>query len=714
LSKAPEFRWEASNEFAASCNASGTEGFAVRFLPPPGTRVVIYARYSTKHQDFRSIEGQVALCREYAEKHGWVVVKVYADPERSGTTLEGRIEFIQMMSDARTGKFELVLVEDIDRASRDAADTHTFAKTLDELDIVLCSVSNGVTSNMELTFKAAQNSEYAKQSREKTKRGQRLTVENGRISGSIAYGFRKVHTIGADGKPVNGIWEIDPTRIWVIRRIFAEYFAGVSTHAICTALNNEGIPSPRGKLWSPGILVGSGPYSSGILRNRLYKGEYIWPRTQRKRREGKMIVKPTAASARKVYYHPELAAIEAELFEHVQDRLERSGQKPLNERRKAEYLFTGKYRCGVCGESYMVMNGRLACSGRVHKGICTNSRRVEREVVEERVISRIAEHLLAPELLEPCLAEYRAEAERAMAEYEARSSRSKLRLSELDRTIATLFNQLGSPEASAYVTQAIMRQLDMLEAERQRLEREMKDKPPTPGPALEAGAITETLKVRFRALCAMLGSQDRAAAQSVEVLRSLIERIVLEPVPDTAVDGRGAGPLRITVYGRLAELIELAEIPADRIIQPHPRTTTWLAGSVVGFRFSFTIPYENPRSNQTLADLPVVAQALDEQWKPVPKSALVEALAKGGTTSDPGRVRKLEARVRYALEHLERMGEVRAIQAGPQSGWVWNHYGLTDAEWKAQARSPEPEQLLRRRATPPGAVVVVIGASGGL
>ena len=49
-------------------------------------RAVIYARYSTDAQREASIEDQVRLCRELAERAGWEVVEVYADHALSGAS----------------------------------------------------------------------------------------------------------------------------------------------------------------------------------------------------------------------------------------------------------------------------------------------------------------------------------------------------------------------------------------------------------------------------------------------------------------------------------------------------------------------------------------------------------------------------------------------------------------------------------------------------
>ncbi len=51
------------------------------------TRVALYARYSSDSQRDASIEDQLRLCSEYAQKQGWRVVDTYFDRAVSGDTL---------------------------------------------------------------------------------------------------------------------------------------------------------------------------------------------------------------------------------------------------------------------------------------------------------------------------------------------------------------------------------------------------------------------------------------------------------------------------------------------------------------------------------------------------------------------------------------------------------------------------------------------------
>ena len=49
-------------------------------------RAVIYARYSCEKQNEQSIEGQLRVCNEFAERNGYTVIHNYIDRAVSGKT----------------------------------------------------------------------------------------------------------------------------------------------------------------------------------------------------------------------------------------------------------------------------------------------------------------------------------------------------------------------------------------------------------------------------------------------------------------------------------------------------------------------------------------------------------------------------------------------------------------------------------------------------
>ena len=83
-------------------------------------RAVIYARYSSDNQREASIEDQIEVCRRYVERQGWTIGEVYADQALSGAS-RFRPAFQQMQADAEQRRFDVVVVEALDRLSTASA-----------------------------------------------------------------------------------------------------------------------------------------------------------------------------------------------------------------------------------------------------------------------------------------------------------------------------------------------------------------------------------------------------------------------------------------------------------------------------------------------------------------------------------------------------------------------------------------------------------------
>jgi site-specific DNA recombinase len=427
------------------------------------------------------------VCRAYADKEDWGILQTFSDAERSGITTYGREGLLEMMAFIQRNPVDFVLVEDVDRLSRSAADTHMLAQILEEAEVALVTVANGVVDDLQLAFKAIQNQQYVRQTAQKTRRGQELAVEQGRISGSVTYGHKKVFECDERGKPINGLREINDKQAKTVLWIFEEYVAGVSTIDICRDLNARGVSAPKGGKWSPGALTGSAGASLGILRNRLYIGEFVWGRTKRRRKGGRIRTKPTAQADRKVSLHPELAFVPRDLFDAAQALLEERGKGRFHEWRQTDYLLSRKLYCGVCGSRVAVLNKWLGCMGRNRKGVCDNVRRVDREALEEACVEQLKGSLLHEDLIETSLKAYRDEAERLQAEHQARASSATLRLAEITRELPGLTQKYIAAEG--YLADVLKREIETREAERQRLERETAHHPRANPALLSADVI---------------------------------------------------------------------------------------------------------------------------------------------------------------------------------------------------------------------------------
>ena len=80
-------------------------------------RAVIYARFSSHNQTEQSIEEQIRVCKEYAEKNDIVIVDTYIDRAMTGTN-DNRPDFQQMIKDSASKEWQNIIVYKLDRFSR--------------------------------------------------------------------------------------------------------------------------------------------------------------------------------------------------------------------------------------------------------------------------------------------------------------------------------------------------------------------------------------------------------------------------------------------------------------------------------------------------------------------------------------------------------------------------------------------------------------------
>ena len=81
-------------------------------------RAIIYARFSTDKQRESSIEDQADICRRLANSQELSVIAVYGDDGVSGSTpVQQRPGGAKLMADALAGRFDVLIVESLDRLS---------------------------------------------------------------------------------------------------------------------------------------------------------------------------------------------------------------------------------------------------------------------------------------------------------------------------------------------------------------------------------------------------------------------------------------------------------------------------------------------------------------------------------------------------------------------------------------------------------------------
>ena len=157
-------------------------------------RVGVYARYSSDNQRDGSIADQLRICRAFAERQDWTIADEYSDHAVSGATLL-RSGFQALMRDALNRRFDIVLAESFDRFSRDQEDTAGRFKRLTFAGVNIVTLAEGDITHLHIGFKGTMNALFLKDLAEKTRRGLRGRIENGKSAGGLCYGYRVVKTL---------------------------------------------------------------------------------------------------------------------------------------------------------------------------------------------------------------------------------------------------------------------------------------------------------------------------------------------------------------------------------------------------------------------------------------------------------------------------------------------------------------------------------------
>lgn len=75
--------------------------------------------FSTDIQNEKSIDDQQAVRKKYAKANGFKLIKCFSDAAQSGGLIFGRDGFLSMIEEIKKIFFDAVIVEELDRLSRD-------------------------------------------------------------------------------------------------------------------------------------------------------------------------------------------------------------------------------------------------------------------------------------------------------------------------------------------------------------------------------------------------------------------------------------------------------------------------------------------------------------------------------------------------------------------------------------------------------------------
>ena len=337
--------------------------------------MVIYARFSSHAQNEQSIEGQLRVCKEYAERNGYVILDEYIDRATTGTN-DQRANFQQMIEDAEKKQFQYILVYKLDRFARNKYDSVIHKHNLGKSGVKVISATEAISDSPEgklleglLEMMAEMYSEDLSQ---KVKRGLKESRLKGNfVGGSILYGYKVI-----DKKPI-----IDEEKAEAVRYLFTEYAAGKPKKQIVSEINEKGYRTNKGK-----------PFTFNSLQCCLSNQKYL----------GIDMANGIVNETR----YP--AIITQEVFDEVQKRLRINKKRPAAQKAKVNYLLSGKVFCGICGASMFGVSGTsytkkphryYACCNRYNKKTCVKKHE-RKDELEYSIVAQTTTYILKPDKLD--------------------------------------------------------------------------------------------------------------------------------------------------------------------------------------------------------------------------------------------------------------------------------------------------------------------------
>ena len=293
---------------------------------------VIYARYSSEKQNEQSIEGQVNDCKAWAKDNDINILNIYHDEALTGRT-DKRPAFQRMISEAKNGKFDYILVWKTDRFARNRYDSAIYKAQLKKHGVKVISVKEHISDAPEgiilESMLEGMAEYYSANLSQNVLRGMHQNAEQGKyLGGTVPLGYKII-----DKKYI-----IDEDNATVVKKIYSLFIEGHSAKEICQILNSSGYKSSTGKPFTYDTV-------RRILTNKKYIGQY----------ESMGVILEDAIPP----------IISKDIFDTAQSKIGKNKKKPAGTKKTVDFHLTGKLFCGKC-ESNMVGDSGTSSTKAIH------------------------------------------------------------------------------------------------------------------------------------------------------------------------------------------------------------------------------------------------------------------------------------------------------------------------------------------------------------
>lgn len=308
--------------------------------------VAYYARVSTdKDEQINSLGNQKRYFEDYiAANPHWTFAGGYVDEGISGTSVEGREQFLKMIEDAKRGRFDLIVTKEISRFARNTLDSLRYTRELLRCGVGVYFQNDNINTfdkdaELRLTIMSSIAQDEVRKLSERTRFGFKRAQENSVLLGqNNLFGYNKV----------DGRLEIVEPEAAVVREVFERYAAGdLGLRAIANDLDSRGVRGRQGKPLTYSTLY-------GMIRNPKYKGCYAGRRYASRDYRDKRSYR-LSADKWLVHKDDRVPAIVPEALWEQANRLLASRGKTMKAHAQASqnrYAYSGKLICAKHGTTF--------------------------------------------------------------------------------------------------------------------------------------------------------------------------------------------------------------------------------------------------------------------------------------------------------------------------------------------------------------------------
>lgn len=332
----------------------------------PVVRAAVYIRMSTSDQE-DSPTVQRSRAEKYAAKHGWTIVIEYLDPALSRAEYVKRPEVGRMLADAAEGKFDVLIMRDIDRLGGDTNRNQLIVADLIDSGVRVDEYSTGQTldlssptAKMLVMIKSyAAEMERLKTSM-RTHESLAARAERGWVAGGAVYGYSLVPVI-ENGKRVRTEYAINEEEASFVRELWERHWnGGLGYRALALDFNARRVPAPKAGKRGSGIWTAR--LVCDITNNERYLGKIEYGVMKKTYKKGTKVRVKREAKDVMVLDAPHLRIVSAEVelaYRAARSTLDSAKMNDATQRGpKPRHLLAGIARCGVCGGPMQGQIGR--------------------------------------------------------------------------------------------------------------------------------------------------------------------------------------------------------------------------------------------------------------------------------------------------------------------------------------------------------------------